>query len=145
LIWKYGEERAARAIAKAIVAERRKVKELTTDWLAKVILSVRRKAANDRTHPATRTFQALRMAVNDELGNLEAALPQAAETLSLGGRLVVISFHSLEDRIVKNFLRTNANGNIQMLTNEPVTPTEEEVARNPRARSAKMRVAVKKA
>lgn len=127
LFWKFGEERASRAIARAIVANR-PVK--TTNQLAQIILRVRHKTAGDRTHPATRVFQALRIAVNDELTSLEEALPQAVDLLEPGGRLVVISFHSLEDRIVKNFLKTG----------RLIKPTAEEIKSNPRARSAKMRV-----
>lgn len=130
LFWKFGEERFAKAIAREI----KKTKIETTDQLAKAVLRARpaRKAGRgkDRTHPATRIFQALRIAVNDELAGLESALPQAVELLKPGGKLVVISFHSLEDRIVKNFMKKS----------ELITPTDEEVSENPRSRSAKMRV-----
>lgn len=138
LFWKFGEERASRAIAKAIVANR---PISSTNQLAEIILRVRHKNKNDHTHPATRVFQALRIAVNDELASLEAALPQAVELLVPGGRLVVISFHSLEDRIVKSFMKDNVS--LRILTAKPVTPTEEEVEENPRARSGKLRVACK--
>ncbi len=144
LFWRFGEERAAKAIAKKIIEERRKKKVETTDELAKIILSVRKRTEGDRTHPATRVFQALRIAVNDELASLEAALPQAVELLRPGGKLGIISFHSLEDRIVKNFIREMGGiGVIRGITKKPVEPTEE-VSRNPRARSGKLRVAEKR-
>ena len=126
LFWKYGEERFSRPIAKEI----KKSKIETTNDLAEAILRVRRRGENDRTHPATRVFQALRIAVNDELASLEAALPQAVELLKPGGKLAVISFHSLEDRIVKNFMKKS----------ELIRPGEEEIKNNPRARSGKLRV-----
>ncbi|MCL4389924.1 MAG: 16S rRNA (cytosine(1402)-N(4))-methyltransferase RsmH [Patescibacteria group bacterium] len=129
LFTKFGEERASRPIAKAIVEARSTGPIVMTDQLAQIILRVRRRGQADRTHPATRVFQALRIAVNDELSALEAALPQAVELLETGGRLVVISFHSLEDRIIKNFMKNKTL----------ITPTKEEVKANPRARSAKMR------
>lgn len=143
LFWKFGEEREARAIARRIIAERKDKRIETTDQLVKIVVSVRRRGKRDRTHPATRVFQALRIAVNDELSALEEALPQARELLESGGRLVVISFHSLEDRIVKNFMRMNTSGNIQIITNKPVRPSKEEIGRNPRARSGKLRAAEK--
>ncbi|MEM3581079.1 MAG: 16S rRNA (cytosine(1402)-N(4))-methyltransferase, partial [Candidatus Bathyarchaeia archaeon] len=97
-----------------------------------------------RIHFATRTFQALRIAVNNELENLERALPQALDVLDKGGRLVIISFHSLEDRIVKNFLREKAKeGAVKILTKKPLRPSKEEVKENPRARSARLRAALK--
>lgn len=126
LFWKYGEERFARSIAREI----KKTKIETTDQLAQTILRVRRRGKNDRTHPATRVFQALRIAVNDELAGLEAALPQAMELLKPGGVLAVISFHSLEDRIVKNFMKKSIL----------IRPTKAEIEANPRARSGKLRV-----
>lgn len=138
LFWKFGEELASRQIAAAIVAAR---PVETTNQLAKIILSVRHRTEGDRTHPATRVFQALRLAVNSELEALEEALPQAVELLKPGGRMVIISFHSLEDRIVKNFMR--ANRNLKVLTDKPVTPTDEEVINNARARSGKLRAAEK--
>lgn len=142
LIFKYGEERMARPIAKAIVAYRSQKPIETTDELAQIILSVRGRGKGDRTHPATRTFQALRVAVNSELDVLEEALPSAVELLSPTGRLVVISFHSLEDRIVKNFL--NNQDNLEVITDKPVMATDEEVKTNPRSHSAKLRAAAKK-
>ena len=97
-----------------------------------------------RIHFATKTFQALRIAVNGELENLKETLPQAVDILKTGGKIVVISFHSLEDRIIKNFFRENSkNGKLRILTKKPVCPAAEEVRVNPRARSAKLRAAVK--
>ncbi|MCL4397605.1 16S rRNA (cytosine(1402)-N(4))-methyltransferase RsmH [Patescibacteria group bacterium] len=144
LFWKFGEERFARQIAKIIVEERKNKRFETTDQLAKAILSVRGRSDRDRTHPATRVFQALRIAVNDELASLEAALPQAVKLLKPGGKLAIISFHSLEDRIVKNFIREMGDiGVMRDMTKTPTTPTKEEIDRNPRARSGKLRVAEK--
>lgn len=144
IIRKYGEERYARQIAEAIVRTRKKARIFTTPALVGVITeAVPGNYENGRIHPATRTFQALRIAVNDELGALEAALPQAIEILRSGGRLAVISFHSLEDRIVKRFFRDNAGTRLRIITKRPIQAGEEELARNPRARSAKLRVAEK--
>lgn len=142
LFWKFGEEKASRVIAKAIVEFRKTKKIETTNELAEIILKVRRRTEKDRTHPATRVFQALRIAVNDEMDSLEAVLPQAVEILETGGRLAVISFHSLEDRIVKNFMKDNT-GSLQIITNKPVEASEQEIENNPRARSGKLRVAQK--
>lgn len=143
LFWKFGEERDSRRIARAIVEARKTGQKIEgTEDLARIILSVsRRRSDKDRTHPATRVFQALRIAVNDELANLETALPQAVELLEPGGRLAVISFHSLEDRIVKNFMKNNRF--IQILTDKPIEPTDGEIENNSRARSGKLRVAEK--
>ena len=141
LFWKFGEERASRKIAKAIVDARKLGKIETTDQLAKIIIKVRGRGKGDRTHPATRVFQALRLAVNDELESLEQALPQAVELLKPGGRLVVISFHSLEDRIIKNFMQQE--NILKVLTKKPVAPNSVEVKINPRARSSKLRAAEK--
>lgn len=141
LFWKLGEENFSRPIAKRIV-DYRKIKKIeTTNELAKVIVSVRRRTPSDRTHPATRVFQALRIAVNDELNSLKAALPASFECLEAGGRLVVISFHSLEDRIVKDYFRRLSDSKKAILINQkPITPTDEEVYDNPRARSGKLRI-----
>ncbi len=140
LFFKLGEERLSRKIAKAIVERRKQQKIQTTDELAQIILSVRHRTTTDKTHPATRVFQALRIAVNDELNSLREALPQALEVLELDGRLAVISFHSLEDRIVKNFFRDESQkGAVKLLTKKPITPTEKEVEENPRSRSGKLR------
>lgn len=140
LFWKFGEENWSKPIAKKII-EYRKTKPIeTTDELAKIVLSVRRRSPNDRTHPATKIFQALRIAVNDELNTLKEALPKAFEILAPKGRLVVISFHSLEDRIVKNDFRDwEEQGLGKLLTSKPIETSEEESNLNPRARSAKLR------
>lgn len=142
LFWRFGEERDSRRIARAIVENRKAGKQVrTTEDLVRIVLSVSRKSSWDRTHPATRVFQALRIAVNDELAALEAALPQAVELLEPGGRLAVISFHSLEDRIVKNFMRDMGKmGKMREVTGKPITPGKEEVGANPRARSGKLRI-----
>lgn len=144
LFFRLGEERYGKRIARAIVAQRERSGRIeTTEQLKAVVTQVRPKGNRDRTHPATRVFQALRIAVNDELASLEKALPQSLDILEPGGRLVVISFHSLEDRIVKNFMRLQARENMGILTNKVVVPTAAEVARNPRARSGKLRAAEK--
>ncbi len=135
-----GEEKQAWRIAKAIVEARRKKPIQTTTELAEIV----RQAVGFRKagHPARKTFQALRMYVNDELSALEEFLAQAAQALAPGGRLVVITFHSLEDRLVKRFLKASG---LKVLTKKPVLPSPEEVAQNPRARSAKLRAAEKEA
>jgi len=138
-----GEERYARAIAKKIVFARNLNSIETTSQLVEVI----RQATppdyrfNRKTHFATGTFRALRLAVNDELGNLKSVLPQVVSILSPGGRLVVITFHSLEDRIVKHFLRDRID--LEVLSPKPIMASEEEITSNSSARSAKLRVAVK--
>ena len=145
ILKEFGEERFARRIAKTIV-EKRRVKPIkTTFQLVDVVRSaVPLWYQKRKIHFATKTFQALRIAVNGELENLKKALPQAVDILKSDGKIVVISFHSLEDRIVKNFFRENSkNGKLKILTKKPVVPTIEEVRVNPRARSAKLRVAVK--
>ena len=137
----YGEERRCRRIAAAIVREREKEPIVTTGRLAELV----RRAlggGRGRINPATRTFQALRIAVNDELGELEKGLQAATGCLAPDGRLTVISFHSLEDRIVKRFLRDlTLRGGCELLTRKPLRPSEDEVASNPRSRSAKLRAA----
>ncbi|MCS7096764.1 MAG: 16S rRNA (cytosine(1402)-N(4))-methyltransferase RsmH [Nitrososphaerota archaeon] len=138
----YGEERFYRRIAREIVDSR--PLKTTMDLVMAVERATPRWYHRQRIHFATRTFQALRIAVNNELENLEKALPQAFEVLCNGGRLVVISFHSLEDRIVKNFMKAKAKeGLLKMLTKKPLKPSMEEVKRNPRSRSAKLRAAAK--
>lgn len=141
ILYSMGEEPRGRAIAKELRA-RRRAGELTT---AKDLAHHTSKVARFRRpglHPATRTFQALRMAVNDELGALATSLPAAWSALRPGGRLAVISFHSLEDRIVKQFFRAEKGaGRANLLTPKPVQASREEVRRNPRSRSAKLRVA----
>jgi 16S rRNA (cytosine1402-N4)-methyltransferase len=144
LLFLYGEERYSRRIARAISRERSVSPLRTTTQLAsliqKAVPSVYR---HGRIHPATRTFQALRIAVNRELDVLEGALQDAIDALELGGRLCVISFHSLEDRIVKRVFRARAGmseSGVSILTKRPEIPSEGERQANPRARSAKMRV-----
>jgi len=144
LFLKLGEENFARPIAKRIVEKRKLQKIETTNQLANIVLSVRHRTASDRTHPATRVFQALRIAVNDELNSLKDALPEALSALSANGRLVVISFHSLEDRIVKVFMNEEEEKKtIKILTPKPLEPTDNEVTVNPRSRSGKLRIAQK--
>ena len=155
LIYEYGEERDSRKIARAIV----KARPLhSTRELAAVIESVSPRRG-DRMHPATRTFQALRIAVNEELTSIENVLPQAVAALRPGGRLAVISFHSLEDRIVKDFFREQSrdlvnppyeriyeqerSAVIKEVTRKPIVPSDDEIQNNPRARSAKLRIAEK--
>jgi len=141
LIYEFGEERRSRRIARAIVRSR---PIRTTKQLVEVISAAARSMKHERIHPATRTFQALRIFVNRELDDLKALLEAAPRVLKPGGRLVVISFHSLEDRIVKDALRDGAQqGWYRLLTKKPVTASEEEIDRNPRSRSAKMRAAEK--
>lgn len=141
IFWEYGEENNGRAIAREIVRRRTSEPIVTTEQLANIVLSVRKKGKGDRTHPATRTFQALRIAVNDELETLREALNLTVNILIPGGRLVMISFHSLEDRIVKEFLKKSLK--FKILTAKPVGPTLEEVEINSRSRSGKLRAAEK--
>jgi 16S rRNA (cytosine1402-N4)-methyltransferase len=170
LIFEYGEERKARRIARAIARARERDAIVTTKQLADIVVRALNIRGRWRIHPATRTFQALRIAVNDELKALERFIPAAISTLACGGRLAIISFHSLEDRIVKrSFLRESgrcqcetrsmqidrgrkdlvdevvcercgANTRIRILTRKPVRPTPEEIERNPRSRSSLLRV-----
>ena len=156
LIYTYGEERRSRAVARAIVAMRRETPFETTKQLADLVARVVH-MPRDAIHPATRTFQALRIAVNDELGELERALDAAEEVLGEGGRLAVVTFHSLEDRIVKRFMAERAGdtpdpsrhmpmgarpaATFETLRRKPIDPSAEEIADNPRARSARLRVA----
>ncbi len=137
LFEKYGEESQARAVAGAIIRSRWDKPIRTSAELADIVARVVKR--EKKIHPATRVFQALRIAVNDELNNLHSSLPPAFGLLESGGRLVVISFHSLEDRVVKNFFKGVGEERGKVLTKKPVTPSEEEVERNPRARSAKLR------
>ncbi|BAR98540.1 rRNA small subunit methyltransferase H [Blastochloris viridis] len=158
VIYAFGEERHSRAVARAIVAARTEAPITTTRQLADIVARVVRSKPGD-IHPATRTFQALRIAVNEELDELATALLAAERVLKPGGRLAVVTFHSLEDRIVKTFLtersRTSAGGSrhrpetavapatFTPLSKKPVEPSEAEVAANPRARSAKLRAALR--
>lgn len=144
LFSKLGQEHYSRRIAEAICRARRLKPIKTGNELAEIIVKAKPKKGFARLHPATRCFQALRIAVNDELNNLKNALPQALDLLRLGGRLVVISFHSGEDRIVKQFFRKKDEaGELRILTKKPVGPTPEEVGKNPRSRSAKLRAGEK--
>jgi 16S rRNA (cytosine1402-N4)-methyltransferase len=155
LLFRYGEERLARRIARAIVARRRERRLTRTHELAELVASVIG-PGDRRIHPATRTFQALRIQVNDELGELMRALDAAERRLAPGGRLVVVAFHSLEDRIVKRFLQQRAGApgpsrhrpastppapTFRLLTRQPTRPEADEAAANPRARSARLRAA----
>ena len=147
IIYEYGEERLSRRIARAIVRERTSAPLRTTSELASVIQrSVPPAYRHGRLHPATRTFQALRIAVNNELAAIAPALHEAVDRLAPGGRACVISFHSLEDRLVKYTFRDLAQGSdsgVKILTKKPCVASEEERKRNPRARSAKLRVVEK--
>ena len=158
ILWDYGEERYARRISAAILREREKKPIESTTELAEIIRSAMPAAARrEKQHPAKRSFQAIRIAVNDELGAIETMMRTAPDKLRVGGRLCVISFHSLEDRIVKNGITARENGctcpreapvcvcgfvrTLRSVSRKPILPSEEEIERNPRARSAKLRVA----
>src|SRR6266568_8919738 len=139
LIYEYGDERRSRRIARAIVRGR---PVTTTGQLARIVAAAAPAMKQDRIHPATRTFQGIRIYVNRELDEIRALLEAAPRLLKPSGRLVVISFHSLEDRIAKDCLRDGAHKGIwEVLTKKPFTATEEETDRNPRSRSAKLRAA----
>jgi 16S rRNA (cytosine1402-N4)-methyltransferase len=142
IFFTYGEERFARPIARSIVRARKITPILTTDQLVDAIMAgTPAWYHHRRLHPATKVFQALRIAVNDELGALREVLEAAMRRLTCGGRIAVITFHSIEDRIVKNALRDAAHAGLgQLTTKKPVTPGMAESMRNPRARSAKLRV-----
>jgi 16S rRNA (cytosine1402-N4)-methyltransferase len=141
----YGQERAARKIARVIVHRRTqgRLPTTTTEFAGLISGLMHRKGMREKIHPATRVFQALRIAVNDELDSLKFGLHDAVGRLREAGRVVVISFHSLEDRIVKTSFRDDER--LSVLTRKPLGPTDEEIAANPRARSAKLRAAQKKA
>ncbi len=140
IIYGYGEERYARRIARAIVERRKKMPIRTTGELTKIIESVVPKKFT-KINPATKTFQALRIAVNDELGALSEGLEKGWNALSKGGRMTVISFHSLEDRIVKKFFIEKTKENkAKIINKKPITASVEEIKNNPRARSAKLRI-----
>ena len=158
ILWDYGEERYARRITAAILSAREKKPIETTLELADIIRGAMPAAAlREKQHPAKRSFQAIRIAVNDELGEIETMMDTAPDKLRQGGRLCVISFHSLEDRIVKSGIARRENGcvcpreapictcgfvqTLKSVTRKPILPTAEETERNPRARSAKLRVA----
>jgi 16S rRNA (cytosine1402-N4)-methyltransferase len=157
IIWRYGEERLSRRVASAIVAARGDAPIERTAALARIVRGVV-PASRDGIDPATRTFQALRIYVNDEIGELQRGLSAAERLLNAGGRLAIVSFHSLEDRLVKQFLRARAGQlpassrhrplaaiaaapSFQIVTKKPITADIIELERNPRARSAKLRVA----
>ncbi len=141
ILWDYGQERRARSIARAIVRARTKKRLLWTSELARICERAAR-GARQRIHPATRTFQALRIAVNDELGGLASALRWMPRVLKAGGVVVVISFHSLEDGIVKRCFKDHGrDGLFDVLTLKPVRPGPQEVKRNRRSRSARLRAA----
>ena len=145
-IYAYGEERFSRRIARAIVEARREAPIATTMRLATIVRRAIPRRGYQRIDPATRTFQALRIRVNRELDGLDTFLGAMAKRLRAGARLVVITFHSLEDRIVKHTLRAlekSADAALKVLTKKPVVPGDDEIARNPRARSAKLRAAEK--
>lgn len=141
----YGEEPKARRVAQALIAAR---PIHTTTQLATIVTNVYGGRGRYKTHPATKTFQALRIAVNDELAQIKVSLPLWLEMLKPGGRVAVISFHSLEDRVVKEILAEHGgeryDASIRILTKKPITGNEQELVFNPRARSAKLRAAVKK-
>ncbi len=139
---KYGGERMWRQIAHAVVAQRRKHPITRTGQLVRIIENIAVVFPRGRIHPATRIFQALRIAVNDELAGLTEALPQTVSLLAPGGRIAVITFHSLEDRIVKHFFARCSL--LDVITKKPIVPTVREIADNPRSRSAKLRIAQKK-
>ena len=145
ILKKYGEERFAERISQNIVEKRKEEAIKTTFQLVEIVKqAVPVFYQRQRIHPATKTFQALRITVNDELKNLEKALPQALEILKKRGRIVVISFHSLEDRIVKNYFKNmSKKGLIKILTKKPIKPSKKEIINNPRSRSAKLRVAIR--
>ncbi len=145
ILKEYGEERFSRRIAKEIVKTRKAKPIKRTFQLVKIIKQATPSwYHHKKIHPATKTFQALRIAVNDELNNLKKALPQAQGILEPEGRLVTISFHSLEDKICKNFLRKNSGkGLIEILTKKPIRPNQSEISKNPGSRSARLRAAKK--
>lgn len=139
LFRQYGEEPRSREIAKAILDARKKARITTTSQLADIVVSaVKRKG---KPHPATQVFQAIRIAVNDEFGEIEKGLPAAVDLLKGGGRIAVITFHSLEDRLVKRFFKSRDD--LTIITKKPIKPSYQETRVNPRARSAKLRIAEK--
>ncbi len=140
----YGEERFSKRIAEEIARVRKEKQIKTTFDLVEIVKRVVPKKFHFmKIHPATKIFQAIRIEVNDELENLEIGLKMSLEILNSGGKIVVISFHSLEDRIVKNFFRDNKD-KLEIITKKPITPKEEEIKRNIRSRSAKLRAVIKK-
>lgn len=143
IFWRFGGENMSRKIAKAIVQSRKLGRIDTTLQLANIVSSVKPRSISGSIHPATKVFQALRIAVNDELNALSTTLPQTLDVLEPGGHLVVISFHELEDKIVKTFFKEHEN-EFEEIFEKPIVPGEAEIQRNPRSRSAKLRAARKK-
>lgn len=144
IIYRYGEERFSRKIARMIVEARKKKSIETTLQLADIVAQGKPRRFWGKIHPATKTFQALRIYVNEELADLERALPELCATLAKGGKIAIITFHSLEDRIVKHFFKQQEKeGNMKIITKKPMLPSDAETKANPRARSAKLRVAEK--
>jgi 16S rRNA (cytosine1402-N4)-methyltransferase len=147
LIYKFGQDRASRRIARFIVERRRREPVTTTGQLASIVSGALARGGHgkwSRIHPATRTFQALRIAVNNELDNLAAMLAPAPQLLDKDGYIAVISFHSLEDGLIKtNFKDNQSKGIYRTITKKPITPSRLEILQNPRARSAKLRIAQK--
>ena len=142
VIYRFGEERYSRRVARAVIEARARNAIETTGQLADLVRRAIPRRGYSRIDPATRTFQAIRIWINRELEGLDTFLASAARNLSAGGRLSIVTFHSLEDRIVKHTLRgLQADGGLKILTKRPVVPSEAETARNPRARSAKLRAA----
>ena len=142
VIYRFGEERYSRRVARAVIEARARNAIETTGQLADLVRRAIPRKGYSRIDPATRTFQAIRIWINRELEGLDTFLASAARNLSAGGRLLIVTFHSLEDRIVKHTLRgLQADGGLKILTKRPVVPSEAETARNPRARSAKLRAA----
>lgn len=140
ILWEFGDERWARAIARKIIERRKDTPLRTTDDLVECVLAaVPVRARDKRIHPATRTFQAVRIAVNRELEDLESTIVEIGRTLATGGVLAVLSYHSGEDRAVKRAMKALAAEGFEELFKKPETPTNEEVSRNPRSRSAKLR------
>jgi 16S rRNA (cytosine1402-N4)-methyltransferase len=144
IIYGYGEETMARKIARAIVEARKEAPIKTTSKLSAIIESVFSARHYRKIHPATKTFQALRITVNDELGALETFLKAGFQVLAPQGRMAIITFHSLEDRVVKHYFKTlKESGLATLTTKKPIVPSREECSQNPRARSAKLRVITK--
>jgi 16S rRNA (cytosine1402-N4)-methyltransferase len=141
IIYGYGEDRFARRIAKAIVTARQIKPIETAEQLSEIVASAVPKFGFKKINPATKTFQAIRIAVNDELGAIKEASPKAWSRLNPGGRIAIISFHSLEDRIVKRFFKEKSvAGEGRLINKKPITPSPQEIAENPRSRSAKLRI-----
>jgi len=144
IIYGYGEDRYSRRIARAIVEARQIAPIETSGQLAEIVKQNVPKFGFSKIHPATKTFQALRIAVNDELGALREGLAKGFEHLGTGGRMAVISFHSLEDRIVKEFFRQKAQeGTGTLVTKKPIIPSDDEIKENPKSRSSKLRIIIK--